>query len=40
MIMRTLATVLIALSVLAGAVLPAAAFDSKSYFEQLERNLP
>jgi hypothetical protein len=40
MIMRTLATALIVLSVLAGVALPAAAFDAKSYFEQQERNLP
>lgn len=38
--MRTLATALIALSVLAAAALPAVAFDAKSYFEQQERNLP
>jgi hypothetical protein len=39
-IMRTLASALIALSVLAGVVAPASAFDAKAYFEQLERNLP
>jgi hypothetical protein len=40
MIMRTLALALVALAVLAGAVEPASAFDGKSYFEQLGRNLP
>lgn len=40
MIMRFLASALIALSVLAGIVAPADAFDSRSYFQQLERNLP
>jgi hypothetical protein len=40
MIMRMLAFDLIALAVLAGTVAPAGAFDGKSYFEQLGRNLP
>jgi hypothetical protein len=39
-IMRLLTYALIAFSVLAGAVAPAGAFDAKSYFQQLERNLP
>jgi hypothetical protein len=39
-IMRLLASALIALSVLAGVVAPAGAFDAKSYFQQLERNFP
>jgi hypothetical protein len=38
--MRTLASALIALAVLAGVVAPASAFDGKSFFERLERNLP
>jgi hypothetical protein len=38
--MRTLASALIALAVLAGVVAPATAFDGKSFFERLERNLP
>jgi hypothetical protein len=38
--MRLLTYALIAFSVLAGAVAPASAFDAKSYFQQLERNLP
>jgi hypothetical protein len=42
--MRTLASALVALAVLAGIAAPlataASAFDSRSYFEQQERNLP
>ena len=38
--MRTLASALIALALLAGAVAPASAFDGKSFFERLQRNLP
>jgi hypothetical protein len=38
--MRLLACSLIAISVMAGVVAPAGAFDAKSYFQQLERNLP
>ena len=38
--MRTLASALIALAPLAGIVAPASAFDGKSYFERLQRNLP
>jgi hypothetical protein len=38
--MRTVASALIALAVLAGVVAPASAFDGKSFFERLERNLP
>ncbi len=38
--MRTLASALIALAVLAGVVAPASAFDGKAYFERLARNLP
>lgn len=38
--MKTLASALIALAVLAGVVAPAAAFDADSFFEQQERNLP
>jgi hypothetical protein len=38
--MRTLASALIALAVLVGVAAPASAFDGKSYFEQLQRNLP
>jgi hypothetical protein len=40
MTMRILASALIALSILAGIVAPASAFDAKSYFEQQQRNLP
>ena len=38
--MRTLASALIALAVLAGVAAPASAFDGRSYFEELQRNLP
>jgi hypothetical protein len=38
--MRIIASTLIALSILAGVVAPAAAFDAKTYFEQQQRNLP
>jgi hypothetical protein len=38
--MRTLATALTALAVLAGVAVPAGAFDGKSFFERLQRNLP
>jgi hypothetical protein len=42
--MKTLASALVALAVLAGIAAPmataAGAFDSKSFFEQQERNLP
>jgi len=38
--MKTIASALIALSLLAVAAAPASAFDSKTYFQQLERNLP
>jgi len=38
--MRTIASALIALSLLAAVAAPASAFDSKSFFQQLERNLP
>jgi hypothetical protein len=38
--MRTLASALIAVTLLAGVVAPASAFDGKSYFEHLGRNLP
>jgi hypothetical protein len=38
--MRTLASALMALALLAGVVAPAGAFDGKSYFERLQRNLP
>lgn len=38
--MRTLASVVIGVAVLAGVVVPASALDGKSYFEQLQRNLP
>ena len=38
--MRTLASALIALALLAGVVAPASAFDGKSFFERLQRNLP
>ena len=41
--MKTLASALIALAVLAGVVAPshrASAFDAKSFFEQQQRNLP
>jgi hypothetical protein len=42
--MRTLASALIALAVIAGVaaplVAPASAFDGRSYFEELQRNLP
>jgi hypothetical protein len=40
MIMKALATALVALSILAGVVAQASAFDPRQYFEQLERNLP
>jgi hypothetical protein len=43
-IMKTLASALIALAVLAGIMAPiatgASAFDAKSFFEQQERDLP
>ena len=38
--MRMIASALIALSILAGVVAPAAAFDSRTFFEQQQRNLP
>ena len=38
--MRTLASTLIALAILAGIAAPASAFDAKSFFEQQQRNLP
>jgi hypothetical protein len=37
MIMRAIASALLALSVLAGVAAPASAFDAKSFFEQQER---
>jgi hypothetical protein len=37
MIMRTLASALLALSVLAAVAAPASAFDAKSLFTQLDR---
>jgi hypothetical protein len=44
MIMRTLASALIAFAVLAGVLAPlaapASAFDGRSYFEQQQNNLP
>ena len=37
--MKTIVSALLALSVLAGiAVVPAAAFDAKRFYEQLDRN--
>jgi hypothetical protein len=38
--MRALASALVVLLVLSGMVAEANAFDAKSYFQQLERNLP
>jgi hypothetical protein len=38
--MRLLASALITVPVLGGVVAPAGAFDARSYFQQLERNLP
>jgi len=38
--MRIIASTLIALSILAAVVAPAAAFDSRTFFEQQQRNLP
>ena len=38
--MRTIMSVLIALSVLAGIAIQASAFDPKDFWEQQERNLP
>jgi hypothetical protein len=35
--MKTIVSTLIALSVLAGIAAPASAFDSKSFYEQLDR---
>jgi hypothetical protein len=35
--MKTIVSTLIALSVLAGIAAPATAFDSKSFYEQLDR---
>jgi hypothetical protein len=35
--MKTVISMLIALSVLAGATAPASAFDAKSFYEQLDR---
>jgi len=37
MIMRAIASTLLALSVLASVAAPASAFDAKSFFEQQER---
>jgi hypothetical protein len=37
MIMRAIASALLALSVLVGVAAPASAFDAKSFFEQQER---
>jgi hypothetical protein len=39
-IMRSVTAAIIALSVLAGLAAPASAFDARSYFQQIERNLP
>ena len=39
-IMKTIASALIALSLLAAVTAPASAFDSQTYFQELERNLP
>ena len=36
--MKTIATILITLSVLAGIVAPASAFDAKTFYEQQERS--
>ena len=36
--MKTIVSALIALSVLAGIAAPASAFDSKSFYNQLDRN--
>ena len=35
--MKTIASILIGLSLLAGIVAPASAFDAKSFYEQQER---
>jgi hypothetical protein len=40
MIMKTIVSALIALSVITSVAAPASAFDAKSFFEQLDRNLP
>jgi hypothetical protein len=38
--MKTIASALIALSLFVGVAAPASAFDSRTYFEELNRNLP
>ena len=38
--MKTIVSALIALSVITSVAAPASAFDAKSFFEQLDRNLP
>jgi hypothetical protein len=38
--MKTIASALIALSLFAAVTAPASAFDSRTYFQELERNLP
>ena len=38
--MKTIASALIALSVIAGVAAPASAFDAKTFYEQQARNLP
>jgi hypothetical protein len=38
--MKTIASALIALSLFAAVAAPASAFDSRSFFEQQQRNLP
>ena len=37
--MKTIVSILIALSVLAGIAAPASAFDAKSFYEQLDRQV-
>jgi hypothetical protein len=36
--MKTIASVLVALSVLAGIAAPASALDAKSFYERIDRN--
>lgn len=38
--MKSIASALIALSLLAAVAAPASAFDSRTFFQQLDRNLP
>jgi hypothetical protein len=39
-IMKTIASALVALSLFVAVAAPASAFDPRTYFQELERNLP